>query len=172
MQHILPRPIVQQTDALVEWMPVAATANGCSGPFNALLKDLYGCTRFQFAAPGIFVAMNRIFLVECRLLVLACRIQFPDQGLNLGSLCWKHRVLITGPPGNSPHCSFDCIFLIVSDMKHLFICLNKFGYLILVVKLQEFFICSGYQLLTRFMIYKSFLINHRLPFHYVDCVLQ
>ena len=123
LQHILPRPVVQQTDALVEWMPLAATATGCSGPFNALLKDLSGCTRFQFAAHGIFIAMNRIFLVECRLLVLACRIQFPDQGLNLGSLRWKHRVLITGPPGNSLHCSFHCIFLIVSDMKHLFICL-------------------------------------------------
>ena len=30
-------------------------------------------------------------------LVVACGIQFPDQGSNLGSLHWEHRVLVTGP---------------------------------------------------------------------------
>ena len=33
------------------------------------------------------------------LLVLACGIQLPDQGLNLGPLHWEHPVLATGPLG-------------------------------------------------------------------------
>ena len=36
------------------------------------------------------------------LLVVACGIYFPDQGLNLGPLHWKHGVLTAGPPGKSP----------------------------------------------------------------------
>ena len=31
----------------------------------------------------------------------ACGIQFPDQGSDLDSLYWEHRVLATGPPGKS-----------------------------------------------------------------------
>ena len=35
--------------------------------------------------------------------VVAARgIYFPNQGLNLGPLCWDCRVLATGPPGKSP----------------------------------------------------------------------
>ena len=34
-------------------------------------------------------------------LVAACRISFPDQGLNLGPLNWGHGALATGPPGKS-----------------------------------------------------------------------
>ena len=34
-------------------------------------------------------------------LVLACRIQFPDQGWNLGPLHWERGVPATGPPGKS-----------------------------------------------------------------------
>ena len=42
-------------------------------------------------------------VVECKLLVAACRIQFPDQGSNPGLLCWERGVLVTGPPGKSLH---------------------------------------------------------------------
>ena len=40
-------------------------------------------------------------VVACGLLVVACEIQFPDQGSNLGPLHWEFRVLATGPPGKS-----------------------------------------------------------------------
>ena len=41
-------------------------------------------------------------LVEAsELLVEAHGIEFPVQGLNLGFLHWKHKVLVTGPPGRS-----------------------------------------------------------------------
>ena len=33
--------------------------------------------------------------------IVACRIQFPDQGSNPGPLNWECRVLATGPPGKS-----------------------------------------------------------------------
>ena len=35
------------------------------------------------------------------MLAVACRIQFPDQRLNVGPLHWKHVVLATRPPGKS-----------------------------------------------------------------------
>ena len=38
----------------------------------------------------------------CKLLVVACGIQFPNQGLNLGPLHWDPGVLAMGPPGKSP----------------------------------------------------------------------
>ena len=52
-----------------------------------------------------------------KLLVVACGIVFPDQGLNPGSLHWECKVLATGPPGKShslgtyscPHSYFLCI---------------------------------------------------------------
>ena len=41
-------------------------------------------------------------LVEaCELLVAACGIKFPDQGLNPGPLHWERRVLATGLSGKS-----------------------------------------------------------------------
>ena len=40
-------------------------------------------------------------------LVVACRISFPDQGLNSGTLHWELRVLVTGPPGKPLY--FKCI---------------------------------------------------------------
>ena len=50
------------------------------------LFTLSGCTRSQlwFVGPSIFLVSGGIFSVACELLVLACEIQFPDQGLNLG----------------------------------------------------------------------------------------
>ena len=38
--------------------------------------------------------------VACKLLVVACEIQFPDQRSNPGLLYWQHRVLATELPGN------------------------------------------------------------------------
>ena len=38
------------------------------------------------------------FIWLLQVLVVACDIQFPDQGLNLGPLHWELRVLVTGPP--------------------------------------------------------------------------
>ena len=40
-------------------------------------------------------------LVSFKLLVAACGIWFPDQGLNPGPLHWELGVLSTGPPGKS-----------------------------------------------------------------------
>ena len=48
-----------------------------------------------------------LFIWLCWVLVAACGIKFPDQGLNLGSLCWEHGVLATGSPGNSTFKKFN-----------------------------------------------------------------
>ena len=40
-------------------------------------------------------------VVACRLLAVACGIQFPDQGLNLGPLHWECGILATGQSGKS-----------------------------------------------------------------------
>ena len=40
-------------------------------------------------------------VVACRLLVMACGVQFPDQGWNPGSVHWERRVLATGTQGKS-----------------------------------------------------------------------
>ena len=58
-----------------------------------------------------------LFIWLCQVLVTACRITFPDQGLNPGSLHWKCRVLATGPPGKSQNLYnlsgyFSCIFFL------------------------------------------------------------
>ena len=58
----------------------------------------------------VLVAAREIFsflsfflksVVACILLVVACGIQFPDQGLNPGHLNWEPGVLTTGPRGKS-----------------------------------------------------------------------
>ena len=49
---------------------------------------------FYLAALGLSCGMQDLSVV-------AYGIQFPGQGLNLGSLLWKHGVLATGPPGKS-----------------------------------------------------------------------
>ena len=38
-------------------------------------------------------------VLACKLLVVACRIQFPDQGLNSGPQHWEHGVFVIGLPG-------------------------------------------------------------------------
>ena len=51
----------------------------------------------------IFVATLEVFTCwHARSLVVACRIQFPDQGSNPGPLHWDRGVLATRPPGMSP----------------------------------------------------------------------
>ena len=49
---------------------------------------------FYLVAPGLSCGMQD-------LLVVACGIQFPDQGSNLSSLHWEPKVLATGPPAKS-----------------------------------------------------------------------
>ena len=52
----------------------------------------------------LFIWLSWVLVVACRifeLLVVACGIWFPEQGLNLDPLQWEHRVLATGPPGKS-----------------------------------------------------------------------
>ena len=62
------------------------------------------------AAHGIFdlcfsmqgrTRLKRLSSSSSRSLVAACRIQFSDQGSNLGSLHWNQGVLNTGLPGKS-----------------------------------------------------------------------
>ena len=60
--------------------------------------------------------------VSRELFTVACRIQFPDQGLNLGPLDWECRVLATGPSGKSySYCSYPCpcdLDLLMSPSYH------------------------------------------------------
>ena len=52
------------------------------------------------------IALKKIFIWPCQILVAACGILFPDQGWNLGPLVWEYGVLATGPPGKSPQVAF------------------------------------------------------------------
>ena len=71
---------------------------------------LFGCAGSQLRLAGSLVAAR--LLLSCGTqapqlwhvnsqLWHACGIQFPDQGLNLGSLHWECGVLTTAPPGKS-----------------------------------------------------------------------
>ena len=51
----------------------------------------------HLAVPGHGHA--RSLVAACGLLAVACGVQFSDEGLNLGPLHWKPRVLATGLPG-------------------------------------------------------------------------
>ena len=55
----------------------------------------------SLAAPCLSCDMSDLSVVTYKLLTVACRIQFPDQGSNLSPLNWEHRVLATGPSGKS-----------------------------------------------------------------------
>ena len=46
----------------------------------------------------------RSFTVAYELVAIACGIQFPDQGWNLGPLSGERGVSATRPPGKSLHC--------------------------------------------------------------------
>ena len=54
---------------------------------------------YLFRLCQVLVVARGIFAAACKLLVAACGIQFPDQGLNLGPLHWERGVLLSGPPG-------------------------------------------------------------------------
>ena len=61
---------------------------------------------FDFLKNTYFFNLLLLVLVEeCKLLVAAYGIKFPDQGLNPGALHWECRVLASGPPEKS--LSFD-----------------------------------------------------------------
>ena len=65
-------------------------SSSCS-PFSILL--------FFF---NLFIWLHRILGAARGIFSVVARgIQFPNQGSNLGPLCWEHRVLATGPPGKS-----------------------------------------------------------------------
>ena len=54
------------------------------------------------------MACGSLFMSR-ELFIVACRIQFPDEGFNLGPLHWECRVLATGPSGKSySYCSYPC----------------------------------------------------------------
>ena len=50
----------------------------------------------------LLVWLCQVLIVACKLIVAACGIKFPDQGLNSGPLYWKQGVCTTGPVGKSP----------------------------------------------------------------------
>ena len=87
-------------------------------PYFCFYKKIYcvfGCTRSQLWHVGSLVT-------ACEFLVVACSIQFPDQGLSTGPLHWELRVLATGPPGKSPTfllCIFAALSLPVDTVLHL-----------------------------------------------------
>ena len=62
---------------------------------NFIFKNIY------LAQPGLSCSMQDLQLAAFKLLTGACRIQFLDQGLNLGLLLGELQVLDTGPSGKS-----------------------------------------------------------------------
>ena len=67
-----------------------------------------GLNQMQFFSLNIYLSALGLncslwdFVLEvCELLVVACRLYFPDQELNLGPLHWAQEILATGPPGNA-----------------------------------------------------------------------
>ena len=74
-----------------------AIFRGSFGCHNWYLMSWLGYFFFK-----IFVWLCCVLVVAFKLLVVACGIQFPDQGLIPSSLYWECGVLVTGPPGKSP----------------------------------------------------------------------
>ena len=72
--------------------------------FYFLLKvsdKLYFFKEREEAFLSFFLFFFNFLFCWHRVLVVACGIQFPDQGSNRGLLHWEHRVLATGLPGKS-----------------------------------------------------------------------
>ena len=63
---------------------------------SPLLLKLFVYLLFNLTAPDA-----GSLVVACKFFVVACGIQFPDQGSNLGPLLWELEVLTPGPPGKS-----------------------------------------------------------------------
>ena len=61
---------------------------------NLVLVPLFFATQFIPFLKYLFVWLYQVLLA-------ACEILFPDQGLNLGPLHWELRVLVTGPQEKS-----------------------------------------------------------------------
>ena len=82
-------------------------------------------THIYFQAQSFLLCVHRALSIHAIHLCLLCRLffffghamrlmgyYFPNQGLNLGSQQWEHRVLITGPSANPPVSPLlDCEFL-------------------------------------------------------------
>ena len=92
--------------------------------------------RVLIAAHGSFIVPFRIFTAACKLLVVACGIQFPDQVSNLGPLNWECGVLATRPPGRSLlpgsfflmfQVSFNKIISFVFSFTYFLICYFLFS---------------------------------------------
>ena len=67
------------------------------------------------------VLLKCLFIWLCQVLVVACGIQFPDQGSNLGPLHWEHRVLATGLPGKPLFIIVEqCIYSLVDGRLGVF----------------------------------------------------
>ena len=64
-----------------------------------ILFQLFICLIFFYVY--LFIWLQWVIVVAYELLAEACGIQFPDQGLNLGPLHWKHGLLATELPGKS-----------------------------------------------------------------------
>ena len=62
------------------------------------LPETFLDSEFYFFFYVIFISL---YFWLCCVLVAACGIQFPDQGLNSGPLHWECRVPVTGSPGKS-----------------------------------------------------------------------
>ena len=75
--------------------------------FSPLLFFLKSYYLFIIWLHRVLVAACRIF--SCGMWILSCCMLdlVPEQGLNFGSLHWKHRVLATGPPEKSLLYFFD-----------------------------------------------------------------
>ena len=92
---------------------VISSPGHCDWHMNQAVLIRYKLHSFFFnlfiyvAVPGLSCSMQNLpsslrhvgsFLVACKLLVVACGIQFPAQGSNPGPLYWEGRVLATGQP--------------------------------------------------------------------------
>ena len=87
-----------------------------SSLFSAMVCHRTWDSFYSFTAPVLVAACRIVHLCYDMwdLFVVACGIQFPDQGSNLQPLHWEHRVLATGPPAKSPDmgdCKWKLIFL-------------------------------------------------------------
>ena len=80
----------------------------CIAEINTTLQVKHTSLKFLF---NLFIWLCWFLVAACELFVVACGIQFSDQGSNPGTLHWECRVLATQPPGKSLQFSFKKIFL-------------------------------------------------------------
>ena len=66
-------------------------------PFSAYVRE----NEIFIFKQHSFIWLHRVFVAACELIVVACGIPFPDQGLNPGPLHWEHKIFTTGPPEKS-----------------------------------------------------------------------